>query len=112
MNILEGTHLIPNATIFSTATATDIPPETKILLWMTPDPLPELPENLDILVCPRVKAVNSVPNNLCLLVVDIYATIACQLPPHCRLFRNASNTQEYVVKTYRYDAVTPTKHAL
>jgi len=87
MNILEGTHLIPNATVFSTATVTDIPPETKVLLWMTPDPLPELPPYLCILIAPYIEQIDLVPETLFQLVTDTDTVINCRLPFHCVLIK-------------------------
>ena len=108
MNILEGTHLIPNATIFSTATATDIPPETKVLLWMTPDPLPELPAYLCILIAPYVASINSVPDTLFQLVTDADTVINCRLPFHCVLAkRKRCDKYKTEMPTFTLGAVLP-----
>lgn len=87
MNILEGVHLIPNATIFSTSEPTEIPEETKVLLWMTPDPLPVLPPYLCILIAPYITTIGLVPETLFQLVTDEDTVISCRLPFHCVLIK-------------------------
>lgn len=109
---MSAQHLIPNSVVFSTNESTEIPKETNVLLWMTPDPLPELPEYLGILICPYVRAINSVPENVYLLVTDLYTAIACQLPPRCKLLRNGLSSYDFSVETFYFDKENIVRHTL